>query len=156
MNQLFHKSGKYLRLSVFLIAFLLPSCDDVNENPFPDVQVYFTVNLIVDNDVSVPGNSIFFPGVGYGGIITYCFQYDQYYAFDATCTYEISPSCVVVKAENPQLCPCLLDNFILTCPCCGSEFSAIDGSILKGPASLPLKQYNVAVFNNYTTLRIQN
>ncbi len=155
MSQLLLKSRKYFLSCIFLMVVLFTSCDDY-EDPFPDVPVYLTVNLIIDNEVKVPGNSVFFPGVGYGGIITYCFQYDQYYAFDAACTYQTSPSCVVAEVENPQLCPCLLDNFILTCPCCGSEFSSVDGSILKGPATRPLKQYNVSVLNNYNTLRIFN
>jgi len=149
------KYGKYLSI---LILFLItsPSCDKVYDSPIPDVFVSFNINLANINELTVSGNSVFFPGVGFGGVIVSCLQPGMvYYAFDATCTYEARNNCVVLKDEDFKHCPCLLSSPIVTCTCCGSQFLAIDGSLVEGPATVSLKQYNVSVKNN-TTLRVYN
>jgi nitrite reductase/ring-hydroxylating ferredoxin subunit len=154
MRQLVLKVGKYFIFFLFL-ALGAPSCDKINESPIPDVYVSFTVNLNIYNDLNVPGNAMYFPGPGFGGVIVSCFEPGLYYAFDATCTNEASRSCLVLKNEEFEHCPCLFQDFILECNCCGSQFSRIDGSLFNGPASRPLKHYNVSLINN-NTLRIYN
>lgn len=154
MPQLILKCLKYFIFFLFLV-FSSPSCDKINDSPIPDVFVSFTVNLNIVNELNVPGNSVYFPGAGFGGVIIYCMEPGFYYAFDAACTYEGSRSCLVLKNENFEHCPCLFENLILECSCCGSEFSSIDGSIFNGPASRPLKHYNVSLMNSYT-LRVYN
>jgi Rieske Fe-S protein len=154
MWQLILKCLKYFNFFLFL-AIVSPSCDKLNESPIPDVYVSFTVDLNIYNDLYVPGNALYFPGTGFGGVIISCFEPGVYYAFDATCTDEASRSCLVLKNEEFEHCPCLFQDFILECTCCGSQFSSIDGSVFRGPASIPLKHYNVSVINNYT-LRVYN
>jgi nitrite reductase/ring-hydroxylating ferredoxin subunit len=155
MEQPLLKYGKYL-VFFLLLSMAAPSCDKIYDSPIPDVYVSFTVNLANINELTVSGNSVFFPRVGYGGVIIYCQEPGAvYYAFDATCTYEARNNCVVLKNEELDHCPCLLDSPIVTCTCCESEFVTIDGSPIKGPATMSLKQYNVSVINN-TTLRVYN
>ncbi|HKI88813.1 MAG TPA: hypothetical protein VKA38_07295 [Draconibacterium sp.] len=97
------------------------------------------------NDLNVPGNSVYFPGVGYGGIVVYCEVPGSYYAFDATCTNEVSNTCIVKN-----------EGVLGTCPCCGSQFIFLSGAYpSKGPAEMPLKQYNVSQLNSFT-LRVYN
>ena len=134
------------RFILFLSMLLLSvSCDDNVNSVIPNVPVSFTINLNIVNDLNVPGNSVFFPGVGFGGVIVYCELPGSYYAFDATCTYEISTTCRIAN-----------EGVLGTCPCCESQYILIsDVYPSKGPAELPLKQYNVSVINEFT-LRVYN
>ena len=121
------------------------SCDKIQDSQVPYVHVDFTINLINTNELTIPGNSVFFPIAGYSGVIVYCELEDSYYAYDATCTYEISQTC---KIEN--------EGVLGTCSCCGSEFFLLGGAYpASGPAAAPLKQYNVSRLNDFT-LRVYN
>jgi len=53
-------------------------------------------------------------------------------AFSAICTHQ---GCTVAKVENDTI----------TCPCHGSQYSAIDGSVKSGPASAPLAPVAITV-----------
>lgn len=144
---MWHLVLKYKKYFIFFLFLtpISPSCDRINESPVPDVYVSLTVNLNIVNELNVPGNSVFFPGFGYGGVIVYCELPGSWYAFDASCTYEASRSCIVKN-----------DGALADCPCCGSQFVLISGAYpTKSPATLPLKQYNVSVMNSFT-LRIYN
>lgn len=144
MRQLALKSGKYF-IFILIILMSSPSCDKIQDSEVPNVPFSFTVNLNIANDLTIPGNSLFFPGPGYGGVIVYCEMPGQYYAFDATCTYEISRTC---KIKN--------EGVLGTCSCCESQFILIGGAFpSKGPAAAPLRQYNVSTVNNFT-LRVYN
>lgn len=144
MKQLILKSRKYLGFFVVLMFFTL-SCQKDQNTLIPYVPVSFPINLTIVNALTIPGNSVFFPGVGYGGVVVYCFEPGSYYAFDAACTYEVSNTCVV-KNEGA----------LGTCPCCGSQFIFLSGTYpSKGPAEMPLRQYNVSQINS-STLRVYN
>ena len=144
MRQLIFKSGKYLFLSVILM-FFAHSCKKDQNTVIPYVPFTFTVNLVINNALTVPGNSIYFPGAGFGGVVVYCAEQGIYYAFDAACTYEVSNTCIVKN-----------EGVLGTCPCCGSQFVFIGGAVSSdGPAAMPLRQYNVAVVNS-TTLQVYN
>jgi nitrite reductase/ring-hydroxylating ferredoxin subunit len=144
MRQMIMNHRKYL---IFSLIFLLSanSCDKVRDSLVPDIPFSFTINLNIINELTIPGNSVYFPNVGYGGVIVYCEQPETYYAFDATCTNEISQNC---KIKN--------EGILGTCSCCGSQFILISGAYpSKGPATAPLKQYRVSNVNSFT-LRVYN
>lgn len=144
MRQLILKCMKYFIFFIFL-TLGSSSCDKINDSPVPDVHFSLTVNLNIVNDLNVPGNSAFFPGFGYGGVIVYCELPGSWYAFDAACTYEVSRNCIVKN-----------DGVLADCPCCNSQFVLLSGAYpTKSPAALPLKQYNVSVMNSFT-LRVYN
>lgn len=143
MRELVLKTWKYFTLSVFLTMISF-SCDKM-EYPIPDVPVSYMINLNIVNELNIPGNSVYFGDAGYGGIIVYCEIPGSWYAFDAACTYEASRSCVVKN-----------EGVLADCSCCGSQFVLLSGAYpAKSPATLPLKQYNVSLVNNFT-LRIYN
>ncbi|HDR50788.1 MAG TPA: hypothetical protein ENN90_04080, partial [Mariniphaga anaerophila] len=134
MQQLILKWGKYFIL-YFILSLTWLSCDKVVDSPIPEIYVSYTINLNIVNELNVPGNSVFFPNAGYGGLIVYCELPGSWYAFDAACTYEASRTCIVKS-----------DGVLADCPCCGSQFVLISGAYpTKPPATLPLKQYNVSV-----------
>ncbi len=144
MKQLVLKYGKYFIFS-FILIFVSVSCDEIQDSQVPNVPFTFTINLNIANELTIPGNSMYFPGPGYGGVIVYCEMPDTYYAYDATCTYEISQTC---KVKN--------EGVLGTCSCCGSEFFLTGGGFpSSGPAAAALKQYNVSYVNSFT-LRVYN
>lgn len=143
MKQLFLKSVNYL---VVLLVFMSVSnsCDTI-DSEVPDIPFSFTINLNIYNDLKIPGNSVYFPGIGFGGVIVSCETFDNYYAYDATCTNEISQNC---KLE--------LDGILATCPCCQSKYILYyEAYPTSGPAVAPLKQYNISNLNSFT-LRVYN
>uniref|UniRef100_UPI003217E100 QcrA and Rieske domain-containing protein n=1 Tax=uncultured Draconibacterium sp. TaxID=1573823 RepID=UPI003217E100 len=143
MGKLITENGKYLLLFILLTAITF-SCDEI-ESQVPEVPVNFTISLDLFNELQNPGSSVYFPKAGFGGVIVSCHVVGEYYAYDATCTHEISQSC--------HLTP---DGLLATCPCCESQYSLFyTASPISGPASAPLKQYNVS-FLGGNTLRIYN
>ncbi|HOI48058.1 MAG TPA: hypothetical protein PK167_02055 [Prolixibacteraceae bacterium] len=135
--------GKILGLLLFFLLSSV-SCDKEQNSIIPYVPVSISLNLNIYNELSVPGNSIFLPGPGFAGIIVYCEMPGSYTAYDAACTYEISPTCRVVN-----------DGVQGTCSCCGSQFILMGGGYpTKGPAAKPLQQYHTSVVNG--SLRIYN
>lgn len=120
---------------LFLALLLFGSCDKEEDRIIPFVTVSFTIDLNIWNDLMVSGNSVFFPGPGYGGVIVYCEFPGSYYAFDATCTNEISRTCIIKN-----------EGLLGTCPCCQSQFILLGGAFpSQGPAKYPLQQYHVSV-----------
>lgn len=63
----------------------------------------------------------------------------QFKAFTAVCTHQ---GCTVANVS---------DN-VIHCPCHGSAFSAVDGSVKNGPASLPLASKTVSVSGDTLTV----
>lgn len=141
INKLSYSGIKYL-FFIPLVILMYSSCDEI-DSEIPDVWVGLNIDLNIWNDLTVPGNSLYFPNAGFGGLIVYCEIEGSYYAFDAACTYEINPSCRI-ENEGP----------VGKCTCCESEFIFIGGTPTKGPAAAPLKQYNVSLSGNL--LRIYN
>ncbi len=142
--QLIFKAGRFL-LFLLILIFTAGSCDKIQDSQVPNVPFSFTINLTIANQLTIPGNSMFFPGGGYGGVIVYCADIDEYYAYDATCTYEIKQTCKVVNS-----------GVVGECPCCGSKFLFTGGAYpAKGPAAAPLRQYQVSKINSFT-LRVYN
>lgn len=125
--------------TVLLCAFILigiNGCKDDYVSVVPYVPVNMNFNPTNYIELNIPGGSVYFPYVGFGGIIIVNNWGDSntpYLAFDAACTNEVSSSCKVVSDGSG----------IAKCPCCGSQFILFggNGSAIKGPAIEPLKQY---------------
>lgn len=135
-------SGMKYLFFIALTFLTYSSCDEI-DSEIPDVWVGLNIDLNLFNDLTVPGNSAYFPNQGFGGIIVYCETEGSYYAFDAACTNEINPSCRVAN-----------EGAVGKCSCCESEYIFIGGTVLKGPAAAPLKQYNASLSGSL--LRVYN
>jgi len=135
-------------LRIMMAKFLLisvVSCDNLQDHVIPYEPFSFTVNLNIANELAVPGNSVFFPSAGFGGVIIYCELPGSYYAFDAACTHEASRTCILES-----------ESVLATCPCCDSQFVLLSAAYpSKGPATVPLRPYNISVVNDFT-LRVYN
>lgn len=138
--------GGTVRFLFFLFMLLSAhSCDQLQESEVPSVPFSFNINLVIDNELTIPGNSKYYPFGGYGGVIVYCETSDTYYAFDATCTHELSTTCKVVNTGVLGECKCCKSKFILQ----GGGYPA------EGLAEAPLRQYHVSRINS-STLRVYN
>jgi len=144
------KSVTYI--SILTLVFLTgSSCDRERQIPVPYVPVNYTVYLTNPSNyhLRVPGSHLILPDEGNLGIILYrktMGDPDDFIALDLTCTNEPYGTCKVELDEET--------GFYLVCPCCGSEYSVMDGYVTKGPARWPLKEYQTAQTQN--TVRIFN
>jgi nitrite reductase/ring-hydroxylating ferredoxin subunit len=111
------------------------SCDKEEEGDIPDVPVdiYINVNKPSYSDLQTTGGWVYLTG-GSKGIIVYRRSSREFMAYDRHCTYRPNKNCGRAQVDS--------SNIKIHCrPCSGSEYSIMDGSVLKGPASRPLKQY---------------
>jgi Rieske Fe-S protein len=148
MAQLSRNVFKAILICFFLLSGI-NGCKDDYTSIIPNVTVNFNVNTASYIELNVPGGSVVFPNVGYGGVIVFRDLTDNssnpFLAFDATCTKEVSSTVKVVADESG----------IATCPKCGSQFILFggNGSPIKGPATEPLKQYRTTYSGGLINVR---
>jgi len=82
---------------------------------------------------------------GSRGILIYRNALDQFTAFDRHSPFEVDQNCQVSVLE---------DNFTVADPCSESTWLLLDGSIISGPTTWPLKQYSTQF--NGSILRVFN
>jgi nitrite reductase/ring-hydroxylating ferredoxin subunit len=125
-----------------LFFFFVPmGCESDQEHSIPWVEVKLSIDLGINNGLKVPAYSMKIPEAGYSGVLVLCGYYDhyapaqsEYFAYDATCTYEVSQDCSLEIESN---------SLYATCPCCGSKFYLMGGIPVEGPAPKSLKRYNI-------------
>lgn len=132
---------------ILLILLFFSRCSKDEDSTIPLVTVNYTIhtNDPAYNAVSVPGTWMYING-GSRGIILYRASNSSFKAYDRHCTYDSGNSCATVYVES--------SNISAKDDCCGSQFLMTDGSILKNPASLPLKQYQTSF--DGAVLRVYN
>ena len=132
---------------VFFIAGCIFSCKKDTRDVVPNAYV----NLFIDTtypefvNLNAVGGWVYITG-GSRGIVVYRNSIEEFMAYDRHCTYEPSNSCARIEVEQ--------SNITTVDSCCGSKFVLTDGSVINGPASMPLKQYQAKLEGN--TLRIFN
>ncbi len=125
----------------FLSLIFIPmGCDKEEEHYIPWVEVKLSIDLGINNGLKVPAYSMKVSEAGFSGVLVLCGYYDnyapaqsEYYAYDATCTYEVSRDCSLEIEEN---------SLYAICPCCGSKYYLMGGIPVEGPAPKSLKRYN--------------
>jgi hypothetical protein len=142
--RIIHFRGEIFLLPVLFLLTLF-SCDK-REEYIPYTYVNFSIDLNINNNLSTPGYSEIFPEPGYGGVIIFCENYDYitpgnsiFHAFDATCTYEVSDTCVLTNEGN---------SFYGECPCCHSKYEFVTGIPIEGVAVYGLKSYTTYLMGN--------
>ena len=119
-------------LFVFLVVF--NSCRKNNNServPYYVVNFSFSLSDPQYNKLNAPGAWIYVTG-GSKGLIIYRKSNDEFMAYDRHCTYKVEDLCRV-NVNSSQI--------VAVDSCCGSQFVLTDGSIIKGPASIPLNTY---------------
>lgn len=124
-------------LYIIIISTFLIGCTKDTEQSIPLVRVDSIIytNNPSFNAISVPGTWTYING-GSRGIIIYRVSNEEFKAYDRHCTYDSGNSCALVSVDGTNITG--MDD------CCGSTFILTDGSVTKGPASLPLKQYQTS------------
>jgi nitrite reductase/ring-hydroxylating ferredoxin subunit len=134
-------------LYILLLTLSFLSCSKDDNANIPLVAVNYTIytNDPAYNAVSTPGTWMYLNG-GSRGIILYRASNAEFKAYDRHCTYDSNNSCALVSVE--------VSNITAKDDCCGSQFLITDGSVIKNPASLPLKLYKTSF--DGSVLRIFN
>jgi hypothetical protein len=134
-------------LYILIISLFLFGCNKAQNTNVPLTTVNHTI--YTDNpayiSVSVPGSWMYLNG-GSRGLLLYRASNFEFIVYDRHCTYDSNNSCAQVTVDA--------SNIVARDDCCGSEFLIIDGSVIKNPASLPLKRYQTSF--DGSVLRIFN
>lgn len=135
-------------LLIFAVLVISFSCKDKSQQYLP--QQSFTVNVNVNEpaffDLSVPSGWVYY-NAGVVKLILYRKTQDEFMAYDARSTYNIDAGCIVqVNA----------DNVIIKDPCSASEWLITDGTVINGPATLSLLDYNTSFNSTTGELQVMN
>lgn len=148
MNRSIIKINRYI---IFLTFSLLLSSqckkDKNSQIPYASVNFYIVPASTQYNNLGVVGGWAYVTG-GVRGIILYhaSTSPDQFMAYERDCPYQPSNTCALVQVEKSGV--------IAIDSCCGSQFLMLDGFVVKGPATIGLKQY--ATSYDGTTLHVSN
>lgn len=127
---------KFFLFPAIILLFILSAVKcSTKQTDFGIPLVYVERQINVNNpaffNLSVVGGWEYVAG-GSRGLLVYRSGPNQFNAYDRHSTYDIDNSCRVVVDST---------NIAAEDPCSGSRWSIIDGSVLNGPAVLPLKPY---------------
>ncbi len=141
-----------MKFNIFKIALILmvipffSHCSKNNpNNVIPNVYVEVTLNINEPSsfDLVPIGGWIYYNG-GSNGLVIYHADAEVFNCYDRQSTYNVNDWCQVIVDSS---------NFKLVDTCSASEFSIFDGSVIKAPATIPLKQYPTTFDGTYITIR---
>jgi len=127
-----------------VLTFLLVvgSCDKQKPHetiPNVAVDIYIDVNSTLYVQLNTIGGWLYLTG-GYKGVLVYRVSEDEFVAYDRTCPYD--PYVTNSRLEMD------MGNLIVVDTVCDSKFVILDGSIIEGPATVPLKRYRTTFDGN--------
>lgn len=123
---------------IFLLTFILfaPQCKkDKDEIPNAYVNFYIDVTSTQYLGLNNIGGWVYVTG-GVRGIVIYRRTVDEFMAYERNCPYQPENSCAIIEVDNSAV--------MAVDSCCGSKFLIIDGSVINGPATKQLKQYQTS------------
>ena len=126
-------------LLMAVMAFSLVSCVKSGSD-IPNVGVQFA-DALTDprlSPLNVIGGAVLIDGYGVAGLIIYHEADGSYACYDRCSTVNPAKLCAVTLNSG---------DFTVTDPCSGGEWSLADGSPVKAPAVVSLRQYEVDVSN---------
>jgi nitrite reductase/ring-hydroxylating ferredoxin subunit len=131
--------------AVIMLCFF--ACKKDNNTSVPNVGV--DINIYTNdpsfNNITTIGGWVYITG-GARGILVYRKSSSEFMAYDRNCTYQSGDPCATVFVDASDI--------VAVDTCCHSKFHMYDGSVLQGPAVLPLKTYNTTF--DGTVLHIYN
>jgi nitrite reductase/ring-hydroxylating ferredoxin subunit len=131
---LMKRLAKYIVAAVFLLL-IFNACKKENENAIPNtyVDIYIYATDPEFNSLSSIGGWAYITG-GSRGIVVTRNSISEFAAFERHCPYNPKDPCGRVEVDSSS-------SIMLTDPCCGSNFLLSNGSVLNGPSTAPLRQY---------------
>lgn len=127
-------------------ALALAACNSTNDSAEPQIPLAAfntSLNLIDQQNSSLrfDNGAVYHTG-GVRGLIVVRQNAGTYLAFDRNCPYQPLDTCARLRIE-PQV--------YLYDPCCKSQFT-LQGQLLSGPATRPLRQYRTSLSGNILTI----
>ena len=142
---------KFIKLTAMtlILVILLSSTwscgDKYNHDTIPEVAVniYIDVNSTMYIELNSIGGWVYLTG-GYRGIIVYRVSVEDFVAYDRACPHD-------PLEDGARI---IMDPSGITCTdsLCGSQFGILDGSVIQGPATIPLKRYYTYFDGNMLTI----
>ncbi len=114
--------------------------------PYVDVNITINLDQPEYHDLRTTGGWLYLTG-GSRGLIVYRLSSDEFKAYDRHCTYKPSEDCDPALVDSSDI-------KIVCRDCHGSQYSITDGTVIKGPANEPLREYSTSF--DGTLLRITN
>lgn len=137
-------------MPMLIVCFFLFIQADCNTNTqfIPYVPVNFDINLNLPayNSLNFPSEHLLLEG-GSRGIIVYRYTMDQFVVLDRHATFDVDLGCTVTVEEDGVT---ISDNS----SCSESSWLILDGSVLEGPATMPLHRYRTSY--NHPILSVYN
>jgi tRNA threonylcarbamoyladenosine biosynthesis protein TsaB len=133
--------------ALVLLLTAMSGCGETQQYiPYVPVNVDIDLNLPAYNTLNFPGEAIALNG-GSKGLYVYRYTLDEFVVLDRHATFDIPLGCQV------SLDP---DNITLRDheDCSQSQWLMLDGSVMNGPATLPLHRYRTSL--NGSILHIYN
>lgn len=137
-----------MKKKVFLAIFTLIIACKKSSDQIPVTSVDFYIYLTQPDfqSLNTVGNFVYVTG-GVKGIIVYHKTIDEFIAFERACPYDPNVSAAIVTVDSTGLG--LVDYH------CGSKFNILDGSVVNGPASYPVRQY-YCEYDGVSSIHIYN
>ncbi len=128
-------------LFFFIAALSCSRCRDNNITQVPYVPVNIAININQPDffDLTVPSGWVYVTG-GSRGIIVYRNSIDEFTALERHSTYQVENQCAVAVND---------DGVLISDPCSASQWYIQDGTVVNGPATFPLVQYETSFQDPY-------
>lgn len=139
-----------LGICLFFFLIITNACNNTGQHPnsvIPNVYVDVLINVQEPSSFGLQplGGYLYHVG-GSNGLIIYHAEPDRFVCFDRHSTYNPNSWCAVNVDSS---------GFKLIDTCSMSEFSIFDGGVIKGPATVPLKQYTTTYDGTYIQITNQ-
>lgn len=123
-----------MKKTIFLGVFLLfaIACGRDSNIPVRQVNANLNLNLPAYQNLNIISGWVYITG-GSRGIIVYRKSETEFLAYERHSPYQPEDNCRVSVSD---------DDITIEDECSSSKWSIIDGTVLNGPASRPLLQYN--------------
>lgn len=137
---------------IFCVTFFSCKKKTIQDNiPYQNVNITIYPNDPLNFKLQVVGGWIYYDNGGINGIIIYRktnVGTNDFIALERTSTYFPDDAFAKAKVQS--------DNFTLKDTISGSKWQIIDGAVIQGPATLPLRQYFTNFDSGTGALTIRN
>jgi len=143
------KSKLRLIFLIILTSMFFLNCNQKSPVPYVYVNFYLSLNNLMYNDLNTIGGSVLLTNEGYKGLIIIRTDFDQFDAYDATCTFDPNDKWGRIELEKSGIFA--IDTV------CKSHFNLLYGAYPdQGPATIPLKMYMAEYNGSTNTLFVHN
>lgn len=134
------------KVLVVFLTLIFACKKSTDQIPAASVDFYIYLTQPDFQTLNTVGNFVYVTG-GVKGIIVYHKTIDEFVAYERACPYDPNVSSAIVSVDSSGLG--LVDYN------CGSKYNILDGSIVNGPTSYPLRQY-YCEYDGVSALHIHN